>query len=227
MNIYQKLLEVKKHVDFLKKDTKGHQFLYNPSSQVIASVRDKMNEVGLFLECRIESPVLHSKNENEKQYLTELFMKMIWVNVDKPDERIEIPWYGQGLDTGEKGVGKALTYAEKFFILKQFNIPTDKDDPDAHQTPKNNKGNEATANAKSNEPTEELANSKQVGLIKVLVKSIGMVKKVPDLEVLQKALGKEDEVTYDILTTLSKTQASELIKKLQKWQEQSKETVTQ
>jgi hypothetical protein len=48
---------------------------------------------------------------------------------------------------------------------------------------------------------------------------------VPDLEVLQKALGKEDEVTYDILTTLTKTQASELIKKLQKWQEQSKETV--
>jgi hypothetical protein len=41
---------------------------------------------------------------------------------------------------------------------------------------------------------------------------------VPDLEVLQKALGKEDEVTYDILTTLTKTQASELIKKLQKWQ---------
>lgn len=221
MNIYQKLLEVKKHVDFLKKDTKGHQFLYNPSSQVIASVRDKMNEVGLFLECRIESPVLHSKNENEKQYLTELFMKMIWVNVDKPDERIEIPWYGQGLDTGEKGVGKALTYAEKFFILKQFNIPTDKDDPDAHQTPKN-----TNTNAKSNqnnESQEDLANAKQVGLIKVIVKSIGMVKKVPELEVLQKALKEEKEVTYDILTTLTKSQASELIKLLQKWQDQSKQ----
>jgi hypothetical protein len=80
---------------------------------------------------------------------------------------------------------------------------------------------EEVANAKlnqNNDTQEELANSKQVGLIKVIVKSIGMVKKVPELEVLQKALGKEDEVTYDILTTLTKTQASELIKKLQKWQ---------
>jgi hypothetical protein len=89
---------------------------------------------------------------------------------------------------------------------------------------------EEVANAKlnqNNDTQEELANAKQVGLIKVIVKSIGMVKKVPELEVLQKALGKEEEITYDILTTLSKTQASELIKKLQKWQEQSKETVTQ
>jgi hypothetical protein len=114
-----------------------------------------------------------------------------------------------------QGAGSAATYSRRYSLSAAFGIVSDLDDD----------GNQATADAKSNEPTEELANSKQVGLIKVLVKSIGMVKKVPDLEVLQKALGKEDEVTYDILTTLTKTQASELIKKLQKWQEQSKETV--
>ena len=37
------------------------------------------------------------------------------------------------MDDGEKGVGKALTYAEKYFMLKFFNIPTDKDDPDSFQ----------------------------------------------------------------------------------------------
>ncbi|MNP04955.1 ERF superfamily protein [compost metagenome] len=47
---------------------------------------------------------------------------------------IECPWYSQGVDiAGEKGVGKALTYGEKYFILKFFNIPTDKDDPDTFQ----------------------------------------------------------------------------------------------
>ena len=40
-------------------------------------------------------------------------------------------FYGQGVDiSGEKGVGKALTYAEKYFLLKFFNIPTDEADPD-------------------------------------------------------------------------------------------------
>jgi hypothetical protein len=107
-----------------------------------------------------------------------------------------------------QGAGSAATYSRRYSLSAAFGIVSDLDDD----------GNQATADAKSNEPTEELANSKQVGLIKVIVKSIGMVKKVPELDVLQKALGKEDEVTYDILTTLTKTQASELIKKLQKWQ---------
>jgi hypothetical protein len=47
---------------------------------------------------------------------------------------ITCTWYGQGVDiAGEKGVGKAMTYAEKYFMLKFFNIPTDKDDPDSFQ----------------------------------------------------------------------------------------------
>ncbi|MNT28935.1 ERF superfamily protein [compost metagenome] len=61
-------------------------------------------------------------------------MSMTWINADEPTEQIECPWYSQGVDiAGEKGVGKALTYGEKNFILKFFNIATDKDDPDAFQ----------------------------------------------------------------------------------------------
>jgi hypothetical protein len=68
-------------------------------------------------------------------YFTELEMMFTWVNAEKPEEKIECKWYGQGVDTaGEKGVGKALTYAEKYFMLKFFNIPTDKDDPDSFQS---------------------------------------------------------------------------------------------
>jgi hypothetical protein len=61
-------------------------------------------------------------------------MVMTWINADDPKEIIECIWYAQGVDiAGEKGVGKALTYAEKTFMLKFFNIPTDKDDPDSFQ----------------------------------------------------------------------------------------------
>ena len=56
-----------------------------------------------------------------------------WVNAEKPSETIVSAWVGQGLDSGEMGVGKALTYAEKFYLLKFFQIPTDKFDPDAFQ----------------------------------------------------------------------------------------------
>jgi hypothetical protein len=135
LNIYQKLIEVRKSVPYLKKESQGHQYQYTGSSQVLASVRAKMDEIGLMLVCKVLSHTLNAgktaKGSNE--YLTELTLEFTWINADKPEEQIVCPWYGQGVDSGEKGVGKALTYAEKYFILKTFNIPTDKDDPDSFQ----------------------------------------------------------------------------------------------
>lgn len=66
-----------------------------------------------------------------------------------------MPFYAQGIDTeGEKGVGKALTYAEKYFLLKQFNIATDTDDPDSFQ----NKMDATVPNFISREQVDELMN---------------------------------------------------------------------
>jgi hypothetical protein len=145
MNIYQKLIEVRKTVPYIQKADIGGQYQYTGSSRVLAAVTEKMNELGLLL---IPSVTGHTLNESPIEfkdangnvtkrtttYFTELEMTMTWVNADKPDEQIVSSWYGQGVDiAGEKGVGKALTYAEKYFMLKFFNIATDKDDPDAFQ----------------------------------------------------------------------------------------------
>jgi hypothetical protein len=143
-NVYQRLLEVRKSVDYLKKEEQSSQYKYTGSAQVLASVRDKINEVGLILVPRIISKNLipdtventdaGGKVKRTTTYFTELEMTMTWVNVDDPNDKVECPWYAQGVDiAGEKGVGKALTYGEKYFILKFFNIPTDKDDPDTFQ----------------------------------------------------------------------------------------------
>ncbi|KKQ08165.1 MAG: ERF superfamily [Candidatus Pacebacteria bacterium GW2011_GWF1_36_5] len=141
MNIYQKLIEVRKVAPYLKKENKSFQYSYVSSSQVLIALKEKMDDLGLLLIPSVESAryadILHGKNSkgNETvEILTELDMTFTWVNADNPEEKISVKWYGQGIDTtGEKGVGKALTYAEKYFMLKFFNIPTDKDDPDSKQ----------------------------------------------------------------------------------------------
>lgn len=148
MNIYEKLIEVRKSVPYLQKSADGPQFKYVSSSQVLANVKAKMDELGLLLIPSItshkvtESVVEYTDKDkygNEKPkktstYFTELDMDMAWINAEKPEETVVSPWYGQGVDiAGEKGVGKALTYGEKYFMLKFFNIPTDKDDPDSFQ----------------------------------------------------------------------------------------------
>lgn len=135
MNIYQKLIEVRKDVPYLKKANQGHQYNYTGSSQVVGAIREKIDELGLLLiPAIIDKKVTAEKNGNRTTYFTELDIEYKWVNAEKPEETITTTFYAQGIDIGgEKGVGKALTYAEKYFLLKQFNVPTDQDDPDAFQ----------------------------------------------------------------------------------------------
>ena len=135
LNLWQKLVEVRKAVPTLTKDGKcsfGDKFAYVSSNAVLSPIRAAMDEYGVLLVPSVVSTRMVNKHENEgeKQHFVELDMVFTWVNADNPEEWIECPWYAQGLDTGEKGPGKALTYGEKTFMLKFFNIPTDADDPD-------------------------------------------------------------------------------------------------
>lgn len=136
MNIYQKLIEVRKAVPYLKKDEKGYQFKFVSSSQVLGTLKAKMDSLGLLLVPQLVNKTVsdHTTKDGGHNYFTEIEMEYTWINAENPQETITCKWYGQGLDSGEKGVGKAYTYSEKYFLLKFFNIPTDKDDPDAFQS---------------------------------------------------------------------------------------------
>lgn len=65
-----------------------------------------------------------------------------FVNIDNPSEFIDIATYGDGIDTGDKAPGKAMTYADKYALLKAYKISTG-DDPDQ-------KGSEETKTTKVN-----------------------------------------------------------------------------
>ena len=179
LNIYQKLLKVKKTVKYLKKDAKGDRFDYVSSSHVLGSIRETMNDEGLLLTPEvIESKVINYRNKTQKEsmvFFTELKVKFTWIDTDNPDSKIECPWYGQGMDIeGEKGAGKAFTYAEKYFLLKFFNIPTDKDDPDAFQNNHKSSVETSKEQIEKNELVEEYM--KLVGSIKFPAKD----KKIKD-----------------------------------------------
>lgn len=136
MNLIEKLHEIYKNVGYIQKGQEGKQYKYVGSSDVLATVRSYMADLGVQLQPRILSASVKdfTTKSGTVQLLTELNMTMTWVNVEDQNDKIELPWYAQGMDlAGEKGVGKALTYGEKYFLLKYFNIATDSDDPDAYQ----------------------------------------------------------------------------------------------
>ena len=72
---------------------------------------------------------LTSKGEVKKNLFVRLEITYRFVNMDKPDEYIDIISYGDGVDSQDKTPGKAMTYADKYALLKAYKIITG-DDPD-------------------------------------------------------------------------------------------------
>jgi hypothetical protein len=135
LNLIQKLIEVRKAVPYLKKDNKGFQFQFVSSSQTLAALKGAMDEQGVLLVPSVTAYEIrdHTTKKGFHEYFTHLTLLFRWIDADNPADTLESQWCGQGLDDAEKGIGKALTYAEKYFLLKFFNIPTDNDDPDSFQ----------------------------------------------------------------------------------------------
>lgn len=57
-----------------------------------------------------------------------------FINVDNPTEMIDIVSYGDGIDTQDKAPGKAMTYADKYALMKAYKISTG-EDPDQEASP--------------------------------------------------------------------------------------------
>jgi hypothetical protein len=130
MNLYLKLIEVRKEVPRLGKDTVGYNYSYVSGAKVLGSIMSKMNELGLLLvPAVLESEVIEGKKPTVKANMT-----MTWINAEKPDEQLVVPFACFGTqDDISKAFGSALTYSERYFLLKFFNIATDEDDPDTQQ----------------------------------------------------------------------------------------------
>ena len=130
----------------------------------------------------------------------------VWINADKPEEKLEVPFYSVGQqDDVSKAHGTGLTYAERYFLMKFFNIPTDEDDADAKQ--KQEKYNKV--------------DSKTVGLLKQEVLNFVDLMKSLNKEVTQQ----QAEQTFGIqdYSSMSQQQAVSIINKIQTMAKKYKE----
>lgn len=136
--LQQKLLELKKIVSILQKDSKGYGYDYVSEEKILLAVNDKMIEFGLRLTPKLKPNTLHSEvisYTNDKGKLkTDVLVRseMIYEWLDTITGEIEcIDWglIGQQSD-GSQAFGSGLTYSNRYFLLKFFNIATSSEDPD-------------------------------------------------------------------------------------------------
>lgn len=135
--IYKKLLEIQKRVKGLAKDKQGNSYSYVSGSKALGVIRPAMDELGVLLIPEVEDATYtrqdYSTSKGQKsEMFVSLTMNFIWVDTESGDS-ISIKWASSGMNTWDKGLGSALTYGERYFLLKFFHIQTDYDDVDARQ----------------------------------------------------------------------------------------------
>lgn len=158
MNVHEKLVEVRKSIGGFNKDSKSYGYSYVSGTQVLSKIQDKMNELGVLL-----IPSIKEQNFEKHEYVNQKgkacldfivhgAMTYKWVNAEKPDDFIEVPFYYTGAqDDISKAFGSGLTYSERYFVIKFFNLPTDADDPDARDT----RGNSPKGSYVNNQPQQQ------------------------------------------------------------------------
>lgn len=135
LGLYQKLLKIQQEIIGLGKDSKSFGYQYVSGSKVIEHIKPLMNEFGLLLKQEILSIENTRQDYNVKsgpksEILSKVMMKFTWIDV-VTGEKDENLFGANGQNDWEKGLGSALTYAERYFLLKYFHINTDEDDIDS------------------------------------------------------------------------------------------------
>lgn len=144
MNLYQKIQAVGDEVKNIQKNitvgTGNNAYKAVADVDVLLAVKAAEKKYGL-----VSIPVKQQLERSDQiqkigrdGYTTVTFSDIVKmtvriINVDKPEENIEVESYGRGLDSGDKGFGKASTYARKYALLNAYKIATG-EDPDEQES---------------------------------------------------------------------------------------------
>lgn len=125
-NLHQRLAAAMSKVTYIQKEKKaGMRYSIVSHDSVTAKVRPALLEEGI-----VYYPVRTSSIQVGNR--TEAMMTIRFVNIENPDDCIEVETFGYGIDDQDKGPGKAMSYAVKYALLKTLGLETG-DDPDEDQ----------------------------------------------------------------------------------------------
>lgn len=144
LNLYQKIQSVSNEIRNIEKEmTVGSgSYSYKAVSDldVTLSVKDaetkfKLTSIPIKQEL-VNSEVIRTVKKNGDEGLTfvdTIKMTVRIVDLEDVSSFIEVESFGKGIDSGDKGFGKASTYARKYALLNAYKIATG-EDPDANKS---------------------------------------------------------------------------------------------
>lgn len=136
MNIYEKLAAITSELDPVAKslNVKIGNGSYKAVSEysVLDAVKPLENKYKVYsypVNRSIVNQCVMENDNGRKSVFVRVETTYRFVNIEKPEEFIDVISYGDGVDTQDKATGKAMTYADKYALMKAYKIQTG-DDPD-------------------------------------------------------------------------------------------------
>lgn len=143
MNIYEKMsaitIDINKVAKNLKVGVGQSQYKAVGEADILEAVKPVEAQHGIYSYPASRKVIKEAEYTTTSEYngkvteRTNLFLRIEtvyrFVNVENPEEYIDIIGYGDGVDTQDKAPGKAMTYSDKYCLMKAYKIETG-DDPD-------------------------------------------------------------------------------------------------
>lgn len=134
LNIYQRINKVMEEVNYVVKEDKkvNNAYRFVSHDKVTAVLHGPLTKHGI-----VFVPTVDNLTQDGNRVTVE--MRLSFVNMDNPEDEFSIISYGQGIDNQDKGIGKAVSYAVKYGLLKVFCLETgddvERDSIDYKETP--------------------------------------------------------------------------------------------
>lgn len=170
MNLYEKIANIAGEINYLKKDDNvgmgKNSYKAISNEKVISVVSKKMADYGVVVYpikqeyTRTDETVTGIDYKTQKEVekinrISDVNVVYRFINIHNKDEFFDTVASGTGVDTQDKGIGKAQTYAFKNMLLKVFLIPTGEDTDKIHS-------DDYTAKLKGYNQNAELENNAPV-----------------------------------------------------------------
>lgn len=139
MSVYKKMHQVQAATRSLAANTEGQtgaaKYNYVSGAKLLGVIRPLMDKLGLILTQEVvdikNEPITYMTRNGEKtEMFTTAHIRFTWVDTDDGSQVVN-DFFANGMNAWDKGLGSALTYAERYYLMKTFHIATDEDDVDA------------------------------------------------------------------------------------------------
>ena len=162
LNLFERLLSISMEIGYVNKNLvvgiKQSSYKAVGEADVLAAVKPLEKKYGVYSypvnREVIESKVSESQGDGYTKYTYFERIKVTYrfVNIDDTKEFIDIVSYGDGIDPSDKSVGKAMTYADKYALLKAYKIMTGEDPDQDPSDPGSDNGYQSQAPTKPQSP---------------------------------------------------------------------------